>query len=83
MKQYWVSAIINGSDGPWHCALADSALSLEQAMKNINFLRENHEVLSAWIDTFDEDANGKQIKTTVFHECYVNALGNIEKHANK
>ena len=29
MKLYYVSAIINDSNKPWHCALTDSDLSLE------------------------------------------------------
>jgi hypothetical protein len=38
-------------------------------------MRHNFDVLSAWIDFIDENDN----KTTVFHDCYVNALGDIRK----
>ena len=38
-------------------------------------MRESHNVLSAWIDVFDKNDQ----KTTVFHECYVDVLGNVKK----
>ena len=42
-------------------------------METIERGRGNYRVLSAWIDTFDDDN-----KSTVFHECYVDAIGNVE-----
>ena len=47
--------------------------SIDKAKEVVNHLKENHTVLSVWIDTFDENNN----KTTVFHDCYINAFGNI------
>lgn len=75
MKLYWVSAIIQdkGDDKPWLCASSDSVLSLEDAMNTIAKARNNHTVLSAWVDIFDE--NNK--KVTVFHECYIDTFGDI------
>ena len=72
MKLYWVSAIIqNKTDKkPWLLAINEGELTLEKAMKTITFIKENHTVLSVWIDVFDE--NG--MKETVFHECYINTL---------
>lgn len=77
MKLYWVSSIIQdkGDDKPWLCAISESELSLEDAMNTIAKARTNYTVLSAWIDTFDE--NNK--KKTVFHECYIDVFGNVRK----
>lgn len=75
MKFYWVSLLIqdNEHSRPWLSAMTDSCTSIEEAMDTIRRGRENYRVLSAWIDTFDEN-NTKQ---TVFHECYVNAIGKV------
>lgn len=43
-------------------------------METIKRGRSNYRVLCAWIDTFDKNND----KSTVFHECYVNAIGNVE-----
>lgn len=77
MKLYYVSAIIQneGDTKPWLCAMTDSEIKLEDAMKVIARARTNHNVLSAWIDMFDEN----NVKQTVFHECYINILGDINK----
>lgn len=77
MKQYWISVIIQdkGDKRAWLCAMSDSVLSIDKAMEIIEKTRNNYNVLLAWIDTFDEDS----VKKTVFHECYVNALGYVEK----
>ena len=77
MKQYWVSMIIQDESDKraWLSAMSDSVLSIDKAMETIDKARKNYTVLSAWVDTFDEN-NTKQ---TVFHECYVNALGYVEK----
>ena len=74
MKLYWVSAIIqNKSNKPWLCAVNEAELSLDKAMEVIAYIKENYIVLSAWVDMFDEN----NIKQTVFHECYINAFGDL------
>lgn len=75
MKLYWVSAIIQnkGDDKPWLCAMTDSEIRLEDAMESISKARANHNVLSAWVDVFDEN----NVKQTIFHECYIDAFGNL------
>ena len=77
MALYYVSAIIQneGDAKPWLCAMTDSVISLENAMEVIARARTNHNVLSAWIDMFDEN----NVKQTVFYECYIDILGNINK----
>lgn len=50
------------------------SISLEGAIKLIEKGKQNYRVLSAWVDTFDTNNQ----KVIVFHECYVNAIGNIE-----
>lgn len=77
MGLYWVSAIIQneGNKKPWLCAMSEGELSLEKAMDVVAFTKENHTVLSIWVDTFDEN----NVKQTVFHECYINAFGDISK----
>lgn len=66
---YWVSFIIQdeGNVKPWLCAISTAQDTLEQAKYQIEFTRNSHNVLSAWIDIFDENDN----KQTVFHECYM------------
>ena len=73
MELYWVSAIIQnkGDKKPWLCAMTDSDVKLDDAMKTIDNLKNNHNVLSAWIDAFDEN----NVKQTVFHKCYIDVLG--------
>lgn len=75
MKLYWVSAIIQNKDDrkPRLRAMSEGELSVDKAMRVIDRLKENHTVLSAWIDAFDE--NG--IKETVYHDCYINAFGDL------
>lgn len=66
---YWVSTIIfdEGDTKPWLCAISTAQDTLEQAIYQLEFTRKHHNVLSGWIDVFDEN-NTKQ---TVFHECYM------------
>ena len=76
MKEYWVSLIIqNDNERPWLCAFTDSVTSLSVAIDKIAIMREHHNVITAWIDIFDERNN----KSTIFHECYIDVLGNIKK----
>lgn len=66
---FWVSVIIQdeGNTKPWLCAISTAQNTLEQAKNVIEHKRNSHNVLSAWIDIFDENDN----KQTVFHECYM------------
>lgn len=75
MKLYWVSMIIqeDASAMPWLCSKSTGFLTIEEAHKEINFMREHNRVLSAWIDTFDEN----NVKETVFHECYIDVFGYV------
>lgn len=74
---YWVSLLIqdNEHSEPWLAAMTDSCVSMKEAMDTVNKGRENYRVLSAWIDTFDEGNK----KLTVFHECYVDAIGKVHR----
>jgi len=54
--------------------MSDGCISFEEAIKIIEKGKQNYRILSAWVDTFDTNNQ----KVTVFHECYVNAIGNIE-----
>ena len=76
MQLYWMSLLIQDRENskPWLCAMTDGELSLDNALKSIETGRKNYRVLSAWVDTFDEDNK----KTTVYHECFVDVLGNVE-----
>lgn len=77
MKLYWVSMIIqeNASAMPWLCSKSTGFLTIEEAHKEIQFMREHDRVLSAWIDAFDEN----NVKETVFHECYIDVFGYVTK----
>lgn len=59
---------------PFLCASYNGYLTLDEAMQNIEKQRKNYIVLSAWIDIFENDE-----KKTVFHECYLNVMGNVRK----
>lgn len=76
MKTYWVSAIVlnKGDKKTWLLALGSCQLSLEKAMEEVDHAKNTFTVLSAWVDMFDEN----NIKQTVFHECYVNAFGDVD-----
>ena len=81
MKRYWVSMIVQGEsdERAWLLSMYDSVDTIDDAMKTINTYREKNTVLSAWIDVFDDD----NIKQTVFHQCYVNVLGHVNKITEK
>lgn len=69
METFWVRAIIfgEGDTKPWLCAMTSPQFSLERAKHEIDHLKENYNVLSAWVDSFNENNE----KTVVFHECYM------------
>ena len=71
---YWVSYISNDNLTPKLVACSVGCMSLVEAIENIRTIRHQHIVLSAWIDTFEECDK----KTTVFHKCYINAIGKID-----
>ena len=75
MEIYWVSAIIQNEHDKkaWLCAMTNGVLSLDKAMEVIERTRENHKVLSAWVDVYDKN----KVKQTVFHECYINVFGDL------
>lgn len=75
MTLYWVSAIVVRGNKPRLLAFSDAELSLKKAMDGISFIKENNTVLSVWVDAIDEN----NVKSTVFHECYINAFGDIFK----
>ena len=74
MKLYWVSAIVQNKEDkkPWLRATSNGT-NFNEAMEIINRIKEHSTVLSIWIDTFDEN----NVKETVFHECYLNGIGQI------
>ena len=74
---YWVSVLIQDSENsqPWLSRMLDSRSSLSEAKEIIEIYRNNFRVLSAWVDTYGEN----KVKTTVFHECYVDTLGNLNQ----
>lgn len=76
-KLYWVSGIFqdNAAEKPWLCAISEGELTLDRAYMVLDFMKKNHKVLSAWIDTFDEN----NVKETVFHECYIDSFGYVAK----
>lgn len=76
MKLYFASAIIQDKSGGKPCLwqMSEGDLSLEKAMGKIDFAKKYYIALSAWVDSFDENNN----KQTVFHECYINAFGDVD-----
>lgn len=71
---FWVSLIIQEDEKtkPWLCSKSTGFLTIEEAHKEIQFMKENYRVLSAWIDIHNNEE-----KKTVFHECYIDTFGNI------
>jgi hypothetical protein len=74
---FWVSLIIQEDvdTKPWLCSKSTGFLRIEDAKKEIQYMREHDRVISAWIDVFDEN----DVKKTVFHECYIDVFGNLDK----
>lgn len=69
MKRYYVSVLIQVENKEvWLSAMSESVFSIGEAMKIIGKFRNNYNVLSAWIDSFDENST----KKIEYHECYVN-----------
>lgn len=78
---YWVCFMVQdkADKAPWVSALEDACTSIDEAFIAVQKGRDNLRVLSAWIDTFDKDNN----KTVVFHECYIDSLGQLKNDSNK
>lgn len=74
---YWVSAIIldKSDNKPRLVAMGQGEVKLDKAMEIVNRLKENEVVLSVWIDTYDD----KGVKNTIYHDCYINAFGDIKQ----
>lgn len=75
MKLYWVSGIVqNENEKAWLLSMSNGEISLEKALEVVEKLKKSYRVLSAWINTYENDES--QI---VYHECCINAFGKIEK----
>jgi len=74
---FWVEAIVQNKNEskPLLCKIMDYGKTLEEAMEIIAQFKNNYNVLSVWIDKFDKNKE----KHTIFHECYIDAFGNISK----
>lgn len=77
MELYWVSLLIQETENsrPWLSAMLSGCMSLEKAIDIVEKSRNDYRVLCAWIDKFDENGN----KSVVFHECYVNSIGTVNR----
>ena len=73
---FWVSLIIQEDEEtkPWLCSKSTGFLKIEEAHKEIQFMRGHDRVISAWIDVYENEE-----KKTVFHECYIDTFGRICK----
>lgn len=73
---FWVSLIIqeNEKTKPWLCSKSTGFLTIEEAHKEIQFMKVHYRVLSAWIDIYENKE-----KKTINHECYIDISGNICK----
>lgn len=68
MKRYYVSALIQGENKEvWLSAMSESVFSMTEAMNLIEKSCNNYNVISAWIDSFD-DNDTKKIE---YHKCYI------------
>ena len=75
VKLYWVSAIVehDGDKKPCLLSINQAELGLDKAMEVVERIKKDYTVLSIWIDVFDK----QDVKSTVYHECYLNAFGDI------
>jgi len=81
--EFWINFILKRTDKYtketkiWHSPVSSSMNTIDAARNEIELMRKlkDQEVVSAWIDIYDNENN----KTTVFHDCYINFVGNIEK----
>ena len=68
MKRYYVSALIQDENKEiWLSAMSDCVFSIEEAMKLIEKSRNNYNVISAWIDSLDDNGT----KKIEYHKCYI------------
>ena len=76
-NNYFVSLLIQDDEKskPYLISMTDSAPHLKDAMEIIERGRNNYRVLSAWVDVFDKN----NAKITMFHECYLNVVGKVER----
>lgn len=76
ITKYYVSTIVQNDydKRAWLCPIINPVLSLEDALLELEKFRKLHMVISAWVDQVCE--NGTRM---VFHECYIDWLGNIRK----
>lgn len=65
---YWVSFLVQDeqSGNVWLNSITSGCTSYSQAMNLIKRGKSQFNVLSAWIDTFENDN-----KNTVYHECCI------------
>lgn len=81
-SQYWVNFILKRTDRHtketkvWYSPSTSPFNTLDKTHNEIQSMRQrdDFDVVSAWIDKSDGDNT-----TTVFHDCYINFVGNIEK----
>lgn len=74
---YWISLLVQNDENsrPYFISMTNSVPHLKDAMEIIERGRNNYRVLSAWVDVFDEN----NAKITMFHECYVDVIENVER----
>lgn len=71
---YWINAIVfddTTDKKPWLCAPYTGHLTLEDAQKELQTLKNTRPLIAAWID----DGAGH----TFINECYIDAFGNKSK----
>ena len=81
--QYWTNFILRRTDRYtketkiWHSPTTSPFNTLDETRNEIQLMRnrDDFDVISAWVDAYDNENN----KTTVFHDCYINFVGNVEK----
>ena len=72
MNKFWVSWLqYDMSHKVCHMAAYDCCLSLEEAMKTVERVKDDKDTVCAWVDEYVDD---KKVGIPFF-EVYVNALG--------
>lgn len=69
---FWVSFINDQGEKPHLVSINEAYLDLDDARKQVNKIRENEDVIAAWVDEFTPD--NKRVGTPIM-ECYINCFG--------
>ena len=72
---FWLSFITNRGGKTHSIAVNEPYMDIDEARKQLEKIREDDDVLAAWVDEFNSD--NKKVGTPIM-ECYINCFGTRE-----